>query len=50
MVNAQTEQHGQHAAGQAVATATSMSSGEVTKVDKDSAKIAIKHGPLIILA
>ncbi len=40
-----------HAQGQdrpssASAAAAQMSSGEVTKVDKDAAKITIKHGPL----
>jgi Cu(I)/Ag(I) efflux system protein CusF len=33
----------------AVAAAPPMSSGEVTKVDKDAARIGIKHGPLVNL-
>lgn len=39
MVNAQVPQ-------QAAAEASRISSGEVVKVDKDAAKITIKHGPL----
>jgi Cu(I)/Ag(I) efflux system protein CusF len=40
---AQGHEHGQHASANAAAA---MSSGEVIKVDKDTAKITIKHGPL----
>lgn len=43
MVNAQVPQQ---AAGNAAVEASRISSGEVVKVDKDSAKITIKHGPL----
>lgn len=37
VASAQTHNHAKHA---------SMSSGEITKIDKDSEKITIKHGPL----
>ncbi len=33
-------------AGSAVATASALTSGEVKKVDKDAAKLTIKHGPI----
>ena len=38
------QSHEQHAA--ASASAARMSAGEVTKVDKGSARLTIKHGPL----
>jgi len=46
---AQSHDHGNHVAA-AVATAagqeTTMSEGEVKKVDKDTGRLTIKHGPL----
>ena len=37
---------GHHAQGAASPAATAMTDGEVRKVDKDAAKITLKHGPI----
>src|SRR5665647_1466077 len=49
VANAQTHDHAQHASANPVEEPTQMSFGEVIKIDKDSAKITIKHGPLVNL-
>lgn len=48
IAHAQTADHMQHGAASTPGTAP-MTAGEVIKVDKDLAKITIKHGPLLNL-
>jgi Cu(I)/Ag(I) efflux system protein CusF len=43
---AQTHDHGNHAATAVAGQETTMSDGEVKKVDKDTGRLTIKHGPL----
>ncbi|UVW27446.1 copper-binding protein [Massilia sp. H6] len=43
---AQSHEHGAHAASGAAAQKTAMSEGEIKKVDKDTKRLTIKHGPL----
>jgi Cu/Ag efflux protein CusF len=46
-VHAQTDAHaGHHAQAAASSAATAMTDGEVRKIDKDAAKITLKHGPI----
>jgi Cu/Ag efflux protein CusF len=45
--HAQSDAHaGHHAQAAASAAATSMTDGEVRKIDKDAGKITLKHGPI----
>ncbi len=48
VASVQASDHAQHAA-ERVGQAAPMAAGEVLKVDKDLAKITIKHGPLVNL-
>lgn len=43
---AQTHDHGHHVATADAGQETAMSDGEVKKVDKDTGRLTIKHGPL----
>ena len=43
---AQLHDHGNHVAAAAAGQETTMSEGEVKKVDKDTGRLTIKHGPL----
>lgn len=43
---AQSHEHGAHAAAGAATTGAAMSDGEIRKVDKDTSRLTIKHGPL----
>jgi Cu(I)/Ag(I) efflux system protein CusF len=43
---AQSHDHGNHVAAAVAGQETTMSEGEVKKVDKDTGRLTIKHGPL----
>ena len=43
---AQAHEHGGHDAAPVATDAVSLSTGEIKKVDRDSGKLTIKHGPL----
>ena len=45
-VMAQSHDHGNHAATAVAGQEMAMSDGEVKKVDKDTGRLTIKHGPL----
>jgi Cu(I)/Ag(I) efflux system periplasmic protein CusF len=43
---AQSHDHGNHATAAVAGQETTMSDGEIKKVDKDTGRLTIKHGPL----
>lgn len=43
---AQSHDHGNHEAATVAVQGTTMSEGEVKKIDKDTGRLTIKHGPL----
>jgi Cu/Ag efflux protein CusF len=50
MASAQAQDHSQHTATPThTQTAVQMSSGQIVKIDKEAAKLTIKHGPLVNL-